>query len=487
MGCLPSKPESTHLLKSKLLASHKSAAKKLCTKVDQAHLLQFENTLTEDEKTELYTQIQSLDLEYCVDVHKRSTAQDLQEGAEITPFPHVDSLASASKSTVESWRTAGLQAVANGQVAFVLLAGGQGTRLGSNDPKGMYNIGLPSNKSLFQLQAEKILRLQTIARKAFPGKAGTVSWFLMTSPATHEATEEFFRAHGNFGLQDDQVVMFQQATFPCFDLNGKIMLNSKHSVNVAPDGNGGIYRALYKSGVLRKMAKKSIEHIYVCSVDNVLSKVCDPEFVGYCIAKKADCGVKVLPKAYPDEKVGVVCLRNKKPAVVEYSEMSPEQNARVDPATGQLMFNTGNVCIHYFSRKFLERAHMIQLPYHVAIKKIPYVDSKGEIVNPSDNSGVKMEQFIFDVFPFAENMAVLEGIREEDFAPVKNAPGNPRDSPDTARQMVSDLHKKWASEAGATFQSNGLFEISPLVSYGGEGLEGKLKNQTISLPHHVSE
>jgi len=463
----------------------KATIQKLCEEAGQSHLLRFVDELTEQERDELFNQLLGLDLQFCVDVHNRSV-QQTEEAANLSPFPRVESVRTAAKDTLDQWNSVGIRAIADGEVAFITLAGGQGTRLGSPDPKGMYDIGLPSRKPLFQLQAERLLRLQTLALEKY-GKAGRIQWYVMSSPATHIATETFFKAMNFFGLEPSQVMIFQQGTFPCFDFNSKIMLETKHSVNVSPDGNGGIYRAMHRAGVLEDMGIKGVEHAYVCSVDNALVRVCDPVFVGYCIAHKADVGAKVLPKAYAEEKVGVVCLRNNRPAVVEYSEMTPEETARVDPATGQLVFNTGNICVHYFSKTFLDRAHKIELPFHVAIKKIPYLDDKGEIVTPTSNTGKKMEQFIFDVFPFADNMAVLEGDRSEDFAPVKNAPGSSTDSPDTARAMVSDLHKKWASAVGATFgpaTADGLFEISPLVSYAGEGLEGKFQSE-ITLPTHI--
>eukprot|EP00301_Raphidiophrys_heterophryoidea_P017996 c2981_g2_i1.p1 GENE.c2981_g2_i1~~c2981_g2_i1.p1 ORF type:complete len:320 (-),score=85.97 c2981_g2_i1:74-1033(-) len=318
-------------------------------------------------------------------------------------------------------------------------------------------------------------------------------WYIMTSPATHAATEAFFISHRFFGLKPAQVMFFQQAMFPCFDLNGKLMLESQNHIAVSPDGNGGMYLALRRSGALDDMTRRGVKGVYVCSVDNVLAKLCDPTFVGYCLVRGADCGAKVLPKAYADEKVGVVCLQGGKPTVVEYSDMTPEDSTRIDHSTGQLVFNTGNICIHFFSTGFLHRTQNLKLPYHVARKKIDYIDENGQPVKATQITGLKMEQFIFDVFPFSNKMAVLQGSREEDFAPVKNAPGSSTDSPDTARMLVSNLHRKWAEIAGAVFQESqthatSLFEISPLVSYEGEGLDSRFGPQNpVVLPAHVSE
>eukprot|EP00301_Raphidiophrys_heterophryoidea_P018878 c3871_g1_i1.p1 GENE.c3871_g1_i1~~c3871_g1_i1.p1 ORF type:complete len:493 (-),score=119.85 c3871_g1_i1:170-1648(-) len=467
------------------------ALKSLYESLGQGHVFQFEDKLTVEQKKELYAQLQDLDVSYCVDVFKRSTDPNMPSvSSDCQPFPKVDQVATAPTESLNTWRQAAFTAISKGEIACVLLAGGQGTRLGSSDPKGMYNIGLPSGKPLFQIQAEKILCLQRVAAaNAKNSKPKPIMWYIMTSGATHVPTETFFKQNQYFGLDPTQVVFFQQSMFPCFDLTGKLMMDATNHISVSPDGNGGIYLALKKWGALDDMNRRGVKGVYVCSVDNVLAKMCDPTFIGYCLSRNADSGAKVLPKAGADEKVGVVCLQGGKPAVVEYSDMTAADSARVDPATGKLVFNTGNICVHFFSTAFLQRAHALRLPYHVARKKIDFLNAEGKLVKATDISGVKMEQFIFDVFPFASNMAVLEGSRNEDFAPVKNAPGSAVDSPDTARALVSNLHIQWASVHGVKFTNNDgskLFEISPIVSYEGEGLQGKFTRE-ITLPAHIEQ
>ncbi|KAI8462664.1 MAG: nucleotide-diphospho-sugar transferase [Monoraphidium minutum] len=386
------------------------------------------------------------------------------------------------------WRELGLKLIAQGKVGVLLLAGGQGTRLGSKLPKGCYDIGLPSGKSLFQLQAERLLALQRLAAAAAGGGGAPLRWFIMTSPFTHadtvahfEAGGAHFEAGGYFGLDPAQVTFFQQGFLPCMTEEGVVIMESGSKVAKAPDGNGGLYRALALSGALDQMKAAGLEALDVYCVDNSLARLGDPEFVGCCYARGTQVGARVLAKASPEEKVGVFAATPEgRLQVLEYSELDPAKASATDPATGQLYFNWSNICMHYFSIPWLEATvKALSGPgaaYHVARKAIP---SKTGAKIP----GVKLEMFIFDPFHTAEATTLFEVARDDHFAPVKNAPGSDTDSPDTARALLLGQGARWASAAGAAVAGGcaGL-EVPPLVSYAGEGLEGVVRGKAVNAP-----
>lgn len=257
----------------------------------------------------------------------------------------------------------------------------------------------------------------------------------------------------------------------------------------APDGNGGIYPSLYNTGMLSDMSKRGVKYLHVFSIDNALTKPADPVFVGYCISKEADCGNKVVWKANAHEKVGVIAEKGAKSCVVEYSDITKEMAERTDKE-GRLVFGAGNICNHFYTMDFLKNVVLPNLGnmYHVARKKIPYYDEDTKkTIKPETNNGIKLESFIFDVFPLSQRMAVLDVLREEEFAPVKNAPGSPSDSPDTAKEYLSNLAKRWVRKAGGILKGNidSLCEVSPLTSYGGEGLEQLVNDKEIDCPFSI--
>jgi UDP-N-acetylglucosamine/UDP-N-acetylgalactosamine diphosphorylase len=310
----------------------------------------------------------------------------------------------------------------------------------------------------------------------------------MTSGPTRKKTEEFFKQQSFFGLQAEQVFFFDQGVLPAFTPEGKIFLETKDSIAFSPDGNGGIYRALTQEGVIRDLEKRKIQFVHCYCVDNCLVKVCDPVFVGYCIEKEADCGAKSIPKTNAKEKVGVICMKDSKPGVVEYSEIS-EEVASLKDAQGGLVYKAANIANHFYTVEFLKKVQELdgKLEYHIAHKKIKHVNSQGEQLDPKDPNGIKLELFIFDVFPWSEKFAVLETERKEEFSPLKNAKGSKDgDSPDTSRADIMAQHVRFVEKAGGKVVSNGEleFEISPLVSYGGEGLDS-LKGVTIQSPNHI--
>jgi UDP-N-acetylglucosamine/UDP-N-acetylgalactosamine diphosphorylase len=271
-------------------------------------------------------------------------------------------------------------------------------------------------------------------------------------------------------------------------MDGKILMEDKHKVAVSPDGNGGIYHALHNKGVINSLKERGILYSHCYGVDNCLAKVADPIFIGYSVSKNTDCGVKVVGKTIPEERVGVVCLRNKKYGVVEYSEISKELSEMRKP-DGSLAFGAANIVNHFFSTEFFEHVHTFahELEYHIARKKIKHIDlESGELIDPKVNNGMKLECFIFDVFPYARNLSVLEVDRKEEFSPLKNAPGSATDGPETSRRDLLSQHLRFIQAAGGKILgkdgSEALeVEISPLVSYSGDGLES-VSGKTIYSP-----
>lgn len=440
----------------------------------QGHVFDYGDELSEKEKTALFQQLDSFPVE-SLPGFLQAARMDLSATAgTITPFV-VPKTSSAPCTMIQQ---IGLDAIREGHVAALVLAGGQGTRLGYDGPKGMYNIGLPSGKTLFHMICERIRKLTLLA-----GCNSSIPFYVMTSPLNHNATVQYFKDHDHFGL--DMIQCFPQGMLPCLTEDGKIIMETKSSVAMAPDGNGGIYPSMkHNTNVLDDMTKRGVKYLHVFSIDNALVKPADPMFIGQCIYAQADCGNKVLWKSHAHEKVGVMAEINHKPCIVEYSDITKEMAEQTDE-DGRLVFGAGNICNHFYTLDFIHNVVNPNLGnmYHIARKQIPCYDpvTDGSSVTP----GIKLESFIFDVFPLSKTMTVVDVERSEEFAPVKNATGP--DSPETARAMVSALAKKWVEAAGGTVvvgggDGCGDAEIGPLTSYAGEGLEDLVKGKVFTCP-----
>lgn len=462
-------------------------------KCGQSHLLQFWDDLTHTEQEKFLNQLNSIDFDEVSKLFKKANevlAEDVTKlDSRMKPVPpeQFESEQSIGPEVLEGYRRVGLTEIANNRVAVLLLGGGQGTRLGVSYPKGMYSVDLPSGKTLFQIQAERIRRITSLAKKEV-GKSGKICWYIMTSGPTHETTKKFLKENKYFGLNECDVVLFKQGLLPCFDYDGKIYLDEKHSVALAPDGNGGIYRALRDNRILDDMERRGIRHVHVHSVDNILTKVADPVFMGYCVTKNADCGAKVVSKAGPSEAVGVVCQVDGRFQVVEYSEIT-EVTANLRDVDGNLVFRAGNICNHYFSLHFLKdiaKNYEQELKLHVAEKKIPYVNKLGERIKPTSPNGIKIEKFVFDVFQFANNFVTWEVPRNSEFSALKNSNEAGKDCPSTSRRDLLNLHKTYIENAGGIVNSDEV-EISPLVSYAGENLEQFVKGKCFTSTSIISE
>ncbi|SLM35670.1 udp-n-acetylglucosamine pyrophosphorylase [Lasallia pustulata] len=465
------------------------------TKAKQDQVFTFYDELDSAGKSGLYEQLSSIDPNHINEIaHKALHPAETPgkgEDKELKPIPESASasILDSKLEDIESWYSSGLGLIADGKVAVVLMAGGQGTRLGSSAPKGCFNIGLPSEKSLFQIQAERIWKVQQLAQKKHGKKDVVVPWYVMTSGPTRKPTEQFFQKHNYFGLQKENVVVFEQGVLPCISNEGKILLESKSKVAVAPDGNGGLYQALLTSNARTDMRKRGIEHIHAYCVDNCLVKVADPVFLGFAASKDVDIATKVVRKRDANESVGLILLKNGKPDVVEYSEIDQATAEAKDPKQPDVLkFRAANIVNHYYSFRFLESIEewSARLPHHVARKKIPYVNTEeGTTVKPDKPNGIKLEQFVFDVFPQLplDKFAQMEVKREDEFSPLKNAKGTGEDDPDTSRKDILNQGKRWIQNAGGTVVNDGGaedagVEVSPLISYGGEGLDF-LKSRTI--------
>ncbi|KAH7368614.1 UDP-N-acetylglucosamine pyrophosphorylase [Plectosphaerella cucumerina] len=470
--------------------------KKKYADADQDHVFTFYDSLPAADQAALFQQLSGFDPARINEITDRAlnppkTKDAAEDVLEPLPESALASILDSRPEDIEAWYQSGLDLIAQNKVAVVLMAGGQGTRLGSSAPKGCFDIGLPSHKSLFQIQAERIRKVQELAAaKAGASKPAVVPWYVMTSGPTRGPTEKFFAENNYFGLDKANVVVFEQGVLPCISNEGKILLESRSRVAVAPDGNGGLYQALVVSDVLGDMSRRGIEHVHAYCVDNCLVKVADPAFIGFAASKDVDIATKVVRKRAANEPVGLILQKNGRPDVVEYSEIDSATAEAQDPKQpGVLKFRAANIVNHYYSVRFLESipqwAH--KLPHHIARKKIPAADlSSGETVKPEKPNGIKLEQFVFDVFPMLDlaKFASLEVRREDEFSPLKNARGTGEDDPDTSKRDITTQGKKWAEAAGAIVTGESAddgIEVSPLISYGGEGLE-KLSGTKIVAP-----
>lgn len=365
-------------------------------------------------------------------------------------------------------RSAGEAALRAGRVAAFTVAGGQGTRLGYDGPKGTFAVTPLKQKTLFQVFAEKI-------QAAGQRYGRPLHWFIMTSHANHAQTEEFFAAHKHFGLDRGRVHFFRQGRMPAVNYQGKIMLETKSSLALSPDGHGGSLRALHRSGALDLMKAEGVDTLSYFQVDNPLVRCVDASFIGFHLGAGAEMSSKMVLKAYPEEKVGHFCLQDGKIVVVEYSDM-PVSMQRETKADGSLRYSAGSIAIHVIDREFARRMatgeNGASLPFHRADKKIMTINTAGDPVKPEKANGVKFEMFVFDALPFARNSVVIETARADDFSPVKNAEG--LDSPKTCADDQLRQFARWLQGAGQALETDTtgrpkvMMEVSPLFGYDAE-------------------
>lgn len=443
----------------------------------QRHLLAFWDELDEARRGELLDDLDQIDFEGCRSLIDRFVVNRAE-------FPIPDHLrppvtfpavpGADQKARYQRAREIGAQALAAGRVAAFTVAGGQGTRLGYDGPKGAFEISPVRGAPLFQLFAEYLLGIERLYGRR-------PRWYIMTSPTNHAATCEFFQQQLYFGLTPDDVMFFPQGQMPAFLPDGKIALAEKHRVALGPDGHGGSLRALAVSGALDDMRARGIEHISYFQVDNPLVKPVDPLFVGMHIETGSEMSSKAVAKAGPLERVGNFCVSDGKLLVIEYSDL-PDELAHATGPDGKRMFDAGSIAIHVLARAFVERITdehaTARLPWHRAEKKVGVVDETGQLVRPERPNVIKLETFVFDAIPLATNPLVLYTPREEEFSPVKNAEGP--DSALTARRDLVRRAARWLEACGCEVPRNGEgdpdlpIEISPAFAVDANDLRERL-------------
>lgn len=392
-------------------------------KYDQLHVLKYYEELTEGEKEELLKQIEETDFEVLKYCDKK---EQLAEKGTIEP------LAAMQLDTIEKNREMfeqiGLDAIKAGKVGAVLLAGGMGTRLGSDDPKGMYNIGLTKDVYIFQRLIENLM---DVVKRA----DAWVPLFIMTSDKNNDATISFMNEHDFFGYNADYVTFFKQEMAPAADYSGKVYMEAKNKISTSPNGNGGWFASMNSCGVLKQIQESGIEWLNVFAVDNVLQRIADPCFVGATIAADCAVGSKVVKKNAPDEKVGVMCLEDGKPSIVEYYELTEElMNAKDE--NGEPAYNYGVILNYLFREKDLEDLLAKELPLHIVEKKIPYIDEDANLVKPEEPNGFKFENLVLDMIHKLDSCLPFEVVRNKEFAPIKNKTGV--DSVESARELLKE-------------------------------------------------
>jgi len=439
-------------------------------KAGQGHVFKYFDTLGQTQKSELLEQLGQVDLEELDRLNRElifsKSGGEALDFSKLEPAPYKP--LPQSKRDDPEWRKAaevGEAAIRAGRLAAFVVAGGQGTRLGFDAPKGCFKVSPVKRKSLFQIFAEKIL---SAGRKY----GVSIPWLVMTSHINDDATRKFFEENNYFGLDKKDVIFFRQGLMPAVDYKGKIILEDKGKIAMTPDGHGGCLRAMCRSGAITELKKRGIDCISYFQVDNPLVNIIDPYFLGFHILGASEMSSKMIPKAYALEKVGHFCVTDGKTTVVEYSDL-PKEYQELRDADGKLKFIAGSVAIHILDRNFVERTGSsssaeLRLPFHRADKKIPFVGEDGNIAKPEKANGVKFEMFVFDALPMAKSPVIIEGLRGDEFSPVKNAEGV--DSPLTCKNDQKKQFARWLAASGVKVgtDKDGVpeidIEVSPLFA-----------------------
>lgn len=441
----------------------------------QEHLLAFWDTLDAAWRESLARQIRAIDWDLIQRLYRGREGQtDVRQLAERAGPPPAFRLQTAeNRFTADEARRRGREAIAAGHLGVIVVAGGQGTRLGFEHPKGMFPIGPVSRKPLFQILVEKVI--------ATGRRYGVrIPLLLMTSPATHDETVEFFARHERFALAEEDLKIFCQGTMPAVDAaTGQVLLDRPNRLALSPDGHGGTLAALADSGALDEISHRGIRQLFYLQVDNPLANVCCPMFVGYHLLSGSEMSTQVIAKREPLERVGNVVQVDGKLMVIEYSDL-PDEVARRHKPDGSLEIWAGSIAVHVIDTALLQRTagSAEALPFHLAHKKVAYVDPTGHRVEPQAPNAIKFERFIFDLIPWAKNAIVVEIDPAEGFAPLKNASGAKNDTPETVKVQMMALHRRWLRGAGAEVAEGVEVEISPLWALDADEVAQKIRPET---------
>ncbi len=444
----------------------------------QEHVLTFWDRLDPAARRRLVEQFAAIDLEVVAEMlsdYSNTSAEpkakwaDLAARAEPPTAFRLDG--SGERFSQNEAKQRGEDALRAGKLGMILVAGGQGSRLGFDAPKGMFPLGPISKRTLFQIIIERLL--------AMSRRYGTViPLYLMTSPATHEETVKFLNRHDRFGLTERDLHIFCQGVLPAIDAqSGKFLLRTTDSLALAPDGHGGMLAALVGSGCLSEARARGVEHFFYGQVDNPLLQVCDPLLIGYHLLSESDLTTQVVRKTGPQEKVGNVVSIDGRVQIIEYSDLPDEQARQTNP-DGSLRLWAGNIAVHVFRLEFLSNSaqHLDSLPFHRAKKVVPFVNVEtGQRVVPEAPNAIKFERFIFDLLPLAKNGIVVESDRAKAFAPVKNSNDHPADTPNTAQSQMIAADTAMLQAAGANVQDGTPVEINPMFALDADVLAKKIQ------------
>lgn len=400
-------------------------AKTLLAEHSQEHLLDFYSELNENEQSDLLNQIEKLDFSLLDSLKPENMAS--AEKGNIEPLTKTATIEDIQQNIGE-YRNIGIDAIRRGKIATVLLAGGQGTRLGFDKPKGMFNIGVNKELYIFECLINNLMDVVNEAGVWIP-------LLIMTSEKNNEDTVNFFKEKNYFGYNSEYIDFFVQDMAPSVDFNGKIYLESKSRISLSPNGNGGWFSSIVRAGLLDKLKANGVEWLNVFAVDNVLQRIADPAFIGAVIKSGSQSGSKVVAKANPEERVGAMCLENGRPSIIEYYELTDKMaHQRMDD--GKLAYRFGVTLNYLFMINKLEEINTVKLSVHIVKKKIPYIDENGYEIKPSEPNGYKFELLILDMIKMYDSCLPYEVVRRKEFAPVKNAEGV--DSVATARELLTE-------------------------------------------------
>lgn len=438
---------------------------------NQDHLVAFWDSLNVSQRKTLEAQLRSIHFAKLDGLKKGQDESpdwaDLSSRAEPPPAILLGDAHSNEKR--KQAKRIGEQALRTGKLAMILVAGGQGTRLGFDLPKGMFRIGPLSNRSLFEMHVDRLRAVMKEYHVSIP-------LYIMTSPLTDVRTRLFFSENDSFGLGSDQLRIFCQGTMPAVHIDtGQILLSDRDKIALSPDGHGGLLQAMSVHGCLDDAADHGIEHFFYGQVDNPLVEICDPVLIGHHIQANSEMTTQVVRKQTPTDRVGNVVTIDGRVQIIEYSDLPGSAGKQTHP-DGSLKLWAGNIAVHVFKHRFLDRVqHSVQgLPFHRAMKAVATIDEHAKPIEPKQPNAIKFERFIFDLLPLAENALVVEADAACVFAPVKNAEGAANETPTATRQAISNLHRSWMRAGGAKLGEKNIVEIHPNWALNSEDVAKKI-------------